>query len=144
MATGSIDLQRGPQIKPQDKRRGKRTMEAHSGPHGKRMTTGRYGRTTTDHSRARFRKEQALTRAERRNVQPIRLGHTTREPTVVLRRARVHPGEKISTGTQITILAFLFLFFSSPLFLNLFLQPLPPNPFLARPQTMKKINMCTR
>lgn len=44
MATGSIDLQRGPQIKPQDKRLGRRTMEEHSGPHGKRMTTGRSGR----------------------------------------------------------------------------------------------------
>ena len=44
MATSSIDLQCGQQIKPQDKRLGRRTMEEHSGPHGKRMTTGRSGR----------------------------------------------------------------------------------------------------
>lgn len=34
MATSSIDLQCEPQIKPQDKRLGRRTMDEHSGPHG--------------------------------------------------------------------------------------------------------------
>lgn len=69
MATSSIDLQCGQQIKPQDKRLGRRTMEEHSGPHGKRMTTGRSGRPQP-HS---FQEGAGLTtRDEKRLVNRVR------------------------------------------------------------------------
>lgn len=130
MATGSIDLQCGPQIKPQDKRPGRRTMEEHSGPHGKLMTTGRSGRPQpTTGALVPGRKRPHNTRQERLAA------YTTRQPTAVV-RGTTPSRRKISAGTQITILPFYFQFFSSPLFLNLFFSILSVSPSLSRPSSL--------
>lgn len=84
------------------------------------------GTTTTDHSRARSRKEQ-ISQHGTRKARWISCNYTMRRPTVVV-KGTSSLRRKISTGTQITVLPF-HSFSSPPLFLNLFLCPLPfPSP----------------
>lgn len=117
MATSSIDLQRGPQIKPQDKRLGRRTMEEHSGPHGRRIATGRSGRPQpTTVALVPGRNRPRNTRQERlANQLQLRneVAHCGGE------RNEFFPEKNIHRNTDYRS-TFLFLFFSSPLFLNLF------------------------
>lgn len=146
MATSSIDLQRGPQIKPQDKRLGRRTMEEHSGPHGKRMTTGRSGRpqpTTVALVPGRNRPRNTRQKRLANQLQPHNeVAHCGGERNEFLLEKNIHKNTDYCS-------TFLFLFFSSPLFLNLFFTMLSFSPSLSNPsspghRTMKKVNMCAR
>ncbi len=101
MATSSIDLQCGPQIKPQDKRLGRGTMEEHSGPHGKRKTTGRSGRPRPTTVKLVPGKNRPHNTRQERLANPAPLDDEAAHCGVL-------PGEKLSTGTQITVLTFLF------------------------------------
>lgn len=144
MATSSIDLQRGPQIKPQDKRLGRRTMEEHSGPHGKRMTTGRSGRpqpTTValvpggkrPHN---TRQEWLVNQLQRRNE----VVHCGGERNEFFQEKNIHRNNTDYCSTFTII--FIASLRQSPSSSSLFPHLSPTRP--RRPQTMKKVNMCTR